>query len=263
MDDGYQLRLTVAAPNGNKRSIAVPAEAGKGSWSGRLRAFTADGSKIELLTSERSRFENLWHLERIGETGHELNFEFRQEGRFSGQSMDRIVLDLLTDRGIESIDVANGFRDVNAVVDLPQFGEPVQGAKLRARPVRPSFKVGQPLQFFVQAVNESGQPVVWWMSLPQYPANRECLAVEIDGEKIVLPNRKADYIFGWAAPWTCQRPCEWTCILPSTVRLAAGKHTFRCSIVSKGGAYRNSQQVNVPVLDGELWSTIIEFQISE
>jgi hypothetical protein len=263
MDDGYELRLTLAASGDLPRSIVVPTDAAKRSWSGRLRAFAKDGTSIALETSERSRFEDPWHLEQIGEAGHSLKFDFRQEGRFSGQSIHRIVLDLLTDRGVESFEVADEFRDVQAVVDLPSFGKPVQGAKLRVRPVRASFKVGQPLQFYVQAVNEAGEPVVWWMSLPQYPANRECHAVEIDGEKVDLPSRKTDYIFGWAATWTCQRPCEWTCTLPSSVRLPAGKHTFRLSVVSEGGTYRNASNDNVPVLAGTVSSTEVEFHVDE
>ena len=263
LDDGYELRLTLAASGDTRRSIVVPTDVGKRTWAGRLRAFAVDGTKIEMLTSERARFENPWNLEQIGEAGHDLKFEFRQEGRFSGQSIHRVAVDLLTDRGVESIEVANGFRDVHAAVELPSFGESLQGVKLRVRPARPIFKLGQPLQFYVQAVNETGRPVVWWMSLPQYSASRECHAIEIDGEKFDLPSRKADYIFGWAAPWTCHRPCEWTCTLSSSVRLAAGKHTFRYSIVSKGVLYRNSQDVNVPVLAGTLSSTAVDFQVSD
>jgi hypothetical protein len=263
LDDGYELRLTLASSGDAPRSIAVPTDIGKRTWAGRLQAFTADGTTIAMATGERGRSEDPWHLEQIGKAGHDLKFEFRQEGRFSGQSIHRIVLDLLTDRGVEPIEVANGFHDVHAVVNLPSFGKPVQGAKLRVRPVRSNLKVGQPLQFYVQAANEAGQPVVWWMSLPQYVASRECHATEIDGKKIDLPSHKADYIFGWAAPWTCHRPCEWTCTLPSSERLVAGKHTFRYSIVSPGGVYRNAQGVNVPVLAETLSSAPIDFQISE
>src|SRR5262249_16465199 len=96
LDDGYEVRLTLTASGDRPRSIAVPVDASKRTWAGRLRAFALDGLKIDMLTSERSRFENPWHLERIDEAGHELKFEFRQEGRFTGQSIDRIVLDLLT-----------------------------------------------------------------------------------------------------------------------------------------------------------------------
>jgi hypothetical protein len=261
--DGYEVCLTLMASGDKPRSILVPLNSTSPSWAGRLKASTADDRGIHIATSEERRSESEWHFSRVAEAGHEVKFRFRQERRFSGQSIHRIELELLTDQGLESFLLADGFDDIHAVTDLPPYGSLVQSAKLRARPVKQKFKAGDQLQFYVQATNETGQPMVWWMPLPQYPANRESYEIEIDGQKIDLPSRRPDYVFGWAAPWTCGRPCEWTCVLPSTLRLSPGKHTFRCSLLSPGGSYRNSLQNDVPLLDGSLTTTAISFEVGE
>jgi hypothetical protein len=260
-DDGYGLSLTVAAPAGTPRHLAGPAPIGKPSWAGRLRGFAAGGSTISLRTSEHTYHEDPWRLVTIADDGHQIRFDFRQEGRFTGEAIHRLVLDLLTDRGVESLEIADDFRDVHAALQLPEFGETVHGAKLRVRPASAAFKVEKPLQFHLQAVNVSGSPLVWWMASP--PAIGDNIVIEVDGTPIDLVRRKSQFIYGWAAPWTCGSPNEWTLTLPSAPKLTTGKHILRYSILSKGGTYKNSQQNDVPVLDGTLTSNTVEFEIQD
>jgi hypothetical protein len=254
--DYYELQLNLVAPPGKVRSLAVPAGNSRRTWAGRLRGFTADNRELEIRNNQAALSSGPWHLEQIPETGHAVKLEFRQQLRFSGASIDRIVLDLLTDRGVESYEVAKGFRDVHAVLNLPPFGETVQGVKLRARPAGKSFRVGQPLRFHMQAVNNGGKPVSWRM--PSSPAGPS-MAVEIDGKEIELPPEHDTYIHGWNGSDRSIRPYEWTCALPTSVKVAPGEHTFRFSIVSTEGADPNARQPNA--LKGKLSSNTVEFRV--
>ena len=171
---------------------------------------------------------------------------------------------MLTERGVETFVLSEQFEDA-AVPELPPFGPELDGVKLRARAAKRAFRHDEPIRFYLQAVNVSGEPVCWWQ-----PVNRisnsvaeavgENIGIAIDGEPIELPERKAEYIGGWAGKHTVAEPREWRVTLPD-VGLKAGRHTFRYSITSGEGTYKNANGKLIPLLNGTLTSNTVEFTI--
>jgi len=258
LDDGYRLRLKLISEPGDERCIVWTPQGRLSRVVGRLRAYADGGEEISVEATDPGPADEPWQLRRVADEGHPISIEFRQRSRFSGKSIRSLELDLLTDKGVESYQVGKAFRDDLAWLADTPFGEVIQGVKLRARPAKARFKVGEPVKLHLQAVNLSGEPIVWWT-----PSNvfGDAVAVEIDGERISLPKGKAEFINGWAAAWTCNTPEESTRRLPDTLILKPGTHSCRYVVVSKGGFYKNASGDNVPMLDGELASNLVTFAV--
>jgi len=263
----YPFELVVAPPEGEVRQLvgfdSVEAEG----WTGGVSAFDREGAVIPLeahAVYATRRSPHAWQLFEIPEDGLRLRGTFRKASYFSEQSVARVVVDVLTDRGVETFVLAEQFEDA-AVPELPPFGPELDGVKLRAGAAKRAFGPDEPLRFYLQAVNVSGEPVCWWK-----PVNRisnsvaegvgENIGVAIDGEPIELPERKAEYIGGWAGKHTVAEPREWRVTLPG-LGLGAGRHTFRYSITSGEGTYKSARSTLVPLLNGTLTSNTVEFII--
>ena len=225
----------------------------------RLEGIAADGSQVELeglRLPDRGTANGIAQLVELPETGAPIRGRFRKVSRFA-PALRQVVLRVMTDQGIVSVALAKDFKDKDVSV-LPPFGPTIDGVEMRIRPAKEVFKVGEPLVFHVQARNVSGKPVCWWK-----PSNGlgENVIVEIDGRRIEQPDRKAKFIVGWSAKWTCKYPDERTVKLPDTVWLAKGRHTLRYINISHGGKRKNVNNEIIPIVRGRIQSNKVAFSV--
>ena len=225
----------------------------------RLEGFVAGGSAVELEAvrlPERSTRDGIAQLLELPKTGVIISGRFRKQSRFA-PPITRLCVLVLTDHGIETVILSDRFNDSDVPPGTP-FGPQTGGVKMRIRPAKATFKEGEPLKFHLQAVNVSGKPVCWWKPSTGLGQN---VVIEIDGARIKQPDRKAEYIGGWAAKWTCKNPDEWTIKLPNTLKIARGKHTLCYVIASKGGKYKNANNKLIPLFRGRIHSNEVSFSV--
>ncbi len=257
LPDSYHLSVRLFSKKNEDRRIARCGEEKNARCVGRLLALASDGSEIPLKVEQAGQEEDPCRLVGVPEEGVNIQISFRQETRFPSKGIRRLLLDVLTDKGIESFVVADSLEDVH-VPPLPPFGKPEDGVNLRARPAKPVFAGDEQLAFHLQAMNVSGKPICWWIPCDWIGEN---VVVKIDGQRVTLPKSKAEFIGGWAATWTCKQPEERTIKLPEDIRLKRGEHTFEYTIRSKGGTYKNANNKSVPIVRGKIVSNKVGFKI--
>lgn len=266
-EDGWtRFRLKLLPANGG--TVRVPGTIDRASGKedpekyaqlARVEGAAKDGSAVELdavrLPQSDTRSGIALWVE-IPKTGAVIEGRFRKHSRFA-QPITRLSLCVLTDHGIETLVLSDDFKDQD-VPPTTAYGAVTGGVKLRVRPARAVFKGTEPMRFHLQAVNVSDEPVCWRM-----PSNGigDNVIIEIDGRKVALPERKPEYIGGWAAQWTCQTPEEWTITLPDSVKCAPGQHTIRYIVVAEGGTYKNANNELIPILRGELVSNRANYSV--
>jgi hypothetical protein len=256
-DGEYEISLRVTPGTGGPRRVAG---AGSGSsFAGRVRGFSRDGSPVAVEVVRDPVPGERWSLVPLPEEGRKVRFRVRPSSRFPEKGLDRLEVEVLGSEGI--------MRVVDPVVvgespGPPQvpFGPSVQGVRLRGRAADGAVEADGELRIHLQALNETGRPVVWWQPHPaRYES--ETVALEIDGRACRTANRQGKYIEGWAGGRNCSEPREWTVRIPAPPGLLPGKHVLRLTIRSVGGSYRNSLGKEVPVLAGDLQSNAIEFTV--
>jgi hypothetical protein len=264
----YPFEFVVAPPEGEARQLVGFGNVEAEGWTGRVSALDAEGAAIPLeahAVYATRHYPHAWQLFEIPEDGLRLRGTFRKASYFSQQSVARVVVDVLTERGVETFVLSEQFEDA-AVPALPPFGTELDGVKLRARAARRTFRHDEPIRFYLQAVNVSGEPVVWWKPVNRISSSTaeavgENIGIAIDGEPIELPERKAEYIGGWARKYPPGHVKEWRVILPESIDLGPGKHTFSYSITSGEGTYTNASGKLIPLLNGTLTSNTVKFMI--
>ena len=224
----------------------------------RLDAFQADGAPIKV-EAERPPKENFTRNTRSTMTdlpadGVIVNARFRKSSRFA-PAIKTLAISFVTEQGAETLQISEDFHDTDVTAEIP-FGAVTDGVKIRIRPAHTELKTGLPLTFYVQAANASGIPICWWKPITGFGEN---VIVELDGEPLDLPKKKAEFIGGWAGTWMIQEPEELTVKLPATVQISEGKHTLRYIIVSDGGTYLKANKKSVPLLKGRILSNTATF----
>jgi hypothetical protein len=226
---------------------------------GGIEGFAKDHSAIPLAVERvtAARVPDGMHIKFVDlpADGVEIKAHFRKASRFA-PLLDSISLNIMTDEGVKTIKLVDPYADPDLTPETP-FGAIHDGVKLRARPAQSTFQAGTPLVFHFQAANTSGEPVLWWKPIRGFGEN---IFVEIDGKAFDLPLDKAEFIEGWALKPLVNQPREWTVTLPESTRLAKGPHTLRCTIVSPGGTYRNSEGI-VPLVNGRIVSNSSAFAV--
>jgi hypothetical protein len=251
LKDGYEAAVTLGNPKGVRRRIPHY----RGAVAGRLRGFDARGNEIPLYVKHLDT--GIWRLRDIPGHGIHVQVPFRKLSRFALAGIAKLSLEILTDQGVETYILSDKFADKHVAPDVP-FGPTIDGVKLRLRAAREKFKVGEPLQFHLQAVNVDRKVVVWRIPVNWVGKN---VVIEIDGKPIKQDDRDARYIAGWAADWTCKYPRERTIRLSDSLKVSKGKHMIRYAIRSEGGTYNNSNKIEVPMLRGKLISNNATFVV--
>lgn len=267
----YAFEMVVAPPKGQTRRRAGFDVAERAGWCGRIHAYAKDGTRIPLKAErvfERKQWgeynlpvQGRYKIIDLPEEGIQLRAKFHTASRFSKHTIDRIVVDILTDRGAETVVLATNFNDVHWAPP-PPFGKTVQGVKLRVRPAKASVDADQPIRFYLQAVNVSGKAIMW------EPRNKSTgnVRIRIDGKAIDLPEDIKSQYGGWGGDWVTSKPEEWSLTLPKHLQLKPGKHTLQYSIRSRRGTYTNANGKSIPLLGrlfgGRLVSNTVEFEIN-
>lgn len=264
----YPFEFVLAPQEGDARGLVGFEGPETEGWTGRVRALDEAGVLIPVRADPiyaRRTSPHFWQVVEIPQEGLRLRGTFRKASYFSQQSVARVVVDVLTERGVETFVLSEQFEDA-AVPALPPFGPEHDGVKLRARAAKRAFRHDEPIRFYLQAVNVSGEPVCWWKPVNRISSSAaeavgENIGIAIDGEPIELPERKAEYIGGWARKYPPGHAREWRVVLPEGIDLGPGTHTFRYSITSGEGTYKNANGKLIPLLNGTLTSNTVEFAV--
>lgn len=270
LEEQYAFEMAVAPPKVQRLRHAGFDTPECADWCGRIHAYAKDGTRIPL-KAERVFQRKQWgeynlpiqgryKLIDLPEEGIQLRGKFHTASRFSKQPVDRLLVDILTGRGAETLVLATNFNDVQWAPP-PPFGKTVQGVKLRVRPAKASVVADQPLRFYLQAVNVSGKAIMW------EPRNKSTgnVRIKIDGKAIDLPEDIKSQYGGWGGDWVTSEPEEWSLTLPKHLRLKPGKHTLQYFLRSRRGTYTNANGKSIPLLgrlfSGTLASNTVEFEI--
>ncbi len=256
----YQVNLTLACASQQTCRVAVCTNKESRVLACRLWACGQDETSIPLdvepLVSNKTDDLSTLQLQQIPENGMPVGLRFRTWSRFA-PSIKRLCLGALTELGVQTMVVDEAFMDVQSAA-ATSFGEPENGVKMRIRAEKNIFKHGERLTFHVQCVNETNTPVVWRMASGGLGEN---VIFQIDGHSITQPAGNPEFVYGWAGKWMTAQPYEYTVIIPETIKLNSGKHKFRYAFRSPGGTYKNSNNTQVPILNGIMASNEIEFVI--
>ena len=270
LEQEYAFEMVVAPPKGQTRRRAGFDTPERTGFCGRIHAYAKDGTRIPLKAErvfERKQWseyslpvQGRYKLIDLQEQGLKLRGRFHKASCFNKHSIDRILVDILTDRGVETVLLATSFKDIHWA-SPPPFGNVVQGVKLRVRPAKVPFDAGQPLRFYLQALNISGKAIIW------EPRNKSTgnVWVNIDGKTINLPEDNKSQYGGWAGDWVTHKPEEWSLILPKHLQLKPGRHTLQYFLRSRRGTYTNANGKSIPLI-GRLFgrtlvSNTVEFEI--
>jgi len=256
--DAYAFRVRLTAPRGGTRRIVQSGSGSGAAWAGHLRAFAAGGAEVPLAAwNSQPKTTVVWQLAAVGPKGVEVHGLFRPASRFEARKIARVTLDLLTDRGVETFLLADGFRD-SLWRRRPEPGEPADGVRLRVRAAAEVFRADEPPVFHVRAENTSGQPVCW----PQRSGGGDNVLLEIDGKAAAVETAWGeDYLAGWTADWMCRHGEEWTIALPGDLHLSPGRHTLRYVLIGAGGTHVTEEGDLVPLLSGKVVSNEAAFTV--
>ncbi len=118
-DDGwYLLSLNVQPAGHPKRRLAQCGQGQQTTWSGQLTAIDRKGGTVPLSVyrlSDQVGSLGPWRMERIPKEGTTIKAKFRIKEPASNGSVDRLKLDLLTDRGVHTVWVNDFTKLVRAV----------------------------------------------------------------------------------------------------------------------------------------------------
>jgi len=220
----------------------------------RMRAFDAQGAEIQVRSlvmcddalSTRGRFP--WDAGPYLVTdppaqGFPVRVFFWPRSRFADEPIARVVLEVLAATGSSMLPVPVRFQD-SLHLPPPPFGARHQGVRVRVR-ASPGYEGST--EFYVEAVNDAGEPVK--LIAPTSPATE--VELRLDGKEVPVYLRQP-LVYGWAAEHACGERKE-LCLRPSPRQvLKPGTHTVEVIFRGHGGTHLNTHGRSIPVLDGEL-----------